>query len=1276
MYSAWQAKLLVARVVEKARLNGLAQRFFLTALKSTPSSERAEIHYRLAHAYTKTNDLQGAQVHFVEAIAKKPEIVHWLYRLALTEQKLGNQEAANQAFERIVALDPTSPRDMYTAAQSFSKLNDVPGAMAMLKKVLAYDSQNMKHHDFMISLARRTGQQSVVRLALEEAAAVGSANKRWLNQLVDIYEKNGEEQKIIDLLNDPQNESVIDEKWIFWVGRALARLGRNAEADEKFSQAVALLKDEEKGLGVGRFFEKERQFTDAIYYYERSLEDSTEPGPIYYRLGRCFEAMYEWEAAELKYLKAVSSPEPKAFWHGRLGVVLEQQGKLAEAAPAYATAAEVDAREDNLWTYRYVKVQHAAGNIGELADVISASTTSAIAALDTNDEKSRGKRRGKRRRKTLARDDQNSIFRLHEAHVAKAILLYSKNDFSAAANEFESAVFRQSSHSKNLYLAWANSLLKANRAEQAVAVYLQSRMVQSAFALEPRGMLDRRESQMRVYFSEFQEELELMDNAILYESGAGITVACNPLAICRQLLEREEYSGYRHFWAITKEESVPEYLRNDPRVYFIRRNSDLYLKVLASAKYLINNNTFAPYFSRRPEQKYLNTWHGVPLKTLGIDIKNGQMDHRNAARNLLHATHLSMPNEHTRKVLLERYDIEGLFTGLSAQVGYPRIDSVISPRPEISQNIRQRLGLGPLDRVLLYAPTWRGDLKNAVLDEERITMDLARLSETGHKVLFRGHTMVEKLLAVSELKKSLVPADIDTNDLLAVIDVLVTDYSSIFFDFIPTGKPIFYYAYDLEEYQSERGMYFELEDMPGEICTTIDELADSLTSLTGSNLGGRADYAKAREMFCANEDGHATTRTIDFFFNDQGTVAPDNSARKINALFYQGSFIPNGITSAFNNLIANIDHTRVRPVVLVLPSAVYSRPERAEAMEALRGKIQILGAIGGQLATLEERLVIDEFNRNHKFSTQAMSKIYFQAYEREFRRLFGNAEFDTTISFEGFQRHWSAVIAGAPSPRLGRSIMLHSAMKRERDTRFSQLQAVFSLYPRFDHLISVSQSACDVNREDITAETDIDASRFAAAENLLDLESVRALSRESIDDDISEWMETAEYCFVNVARLSPEKDHEKLLYALAEARKSSGSDLRLLVIGDGPTAGPLREITETLGLNSAVRFTGRLDNPHPYVKAADCFAFSSNYEGQGIAVLESLVIGTPVVSTDVVGPRSVLEGGYGALVENSVHGLAQGLARQATERPTYKAFDAEAYNEEALHKFNKIVFGL
>lgn len=1267
MYQVWQIKLLAARVLGKAKLNRLAPRAYLSSLQSAPEGSQAGIHFRLSFAYSILEDFAGAKIHLQHAVAAKPEISHWWYRLGLAHQRLNEHDLALAAFERVLLLKPAQASAQFRMAQSLGKMNDAAAAMNALRPALAADPSNKKYHTLMIALAKKTNQQPLVMAAIEDALEKVPATRSRISSLASIYEEIGDNNKALALLEAWNKANPTDAQSLFWEGRALARLERAEAARQTYERAVALLDPNEQALGPGLFFERERRYPEATSWYEEWALTHPDAGEIQYHLGRCLEAEYEWSRAEAAYRMALSAPGQPAHWHGRLGVCLEQLGRLAEAAAPYATAASLDERSDDPWSYRLSKVLVAAGQPGQAAEVL---LRAAAEAPDELESILLGKAKG-------AKGPGNvSVFSQYEEHALLGLTKLRDGDHTAAVHALEDALRRCSAHNRNLYMSLALALEKSGQRDKALETYARSRLVESVFGLDSRGMLKARESQLRIYFTEFQANRPIDENAILYESGAGITIACNPLAICRGLLEQEEYSHLRHYWAVGKDEAVPDYLRVDPRVFIIRRNSDLYLKVLATAKYLINNNTFPPFFSRRPEQRYLNTWHGVPLKTLGIDIKNGQMDHRNAARNLLHASHVIMPNAHTQEILLERYDIQGLFTGQVAQIGYPRIDNVINPRPGISGRIRGRLNLSADDRVLLYAPTWRGDLKSASLDEDRILGDLKRLEATGFKVLFRGHTMLEKLLANSVLSSSLVPADIDTNDLLAVIDVLVTDYSSIFFDFIPSGKPIFYYAYDLAEYQAERGMYFDLEDMPGEVCHTIESLASGIESISTLDRSSDPDYVAAMEKFCAHEDGNATARAINFFFHDIGGVGAPTDDGKINTLFYQGSFIPNGITSAFANLIANVDLDKVRPIVTVVGAAVHSRPEREANLRALDGKIQVLGVAGAQVGTLEERIVIGEFNDRLEFGNEQKREVYFRAYEREFHRLFGTARFDSVISFEGFQRHWSALMAAAPAPRLGRSIMLHSAMKRERDTRFHRLRAIFSLYPRFDRLISVSESVNELNQADIMAETGIPAERFVSAENLLDIIAINTLGREPAEPSIEAWMSQADYCFINVARLSPEKDHQKLLRALALARSESGLDLRLVLVGDGPTANSLEELTAELGLSDAVLLTGRLVNPHPYVKAADCFAFSSNYEGQGIAVLESLVLGTPVVSTDVVGPRSVLEGGFGALVENSVEGLAKGLQHQAVENPVFRPFDAEAYNAEALSKFNGYVFGL
>lgn len=1265
MLSLWQIKLLAARALGKTKLKRLAPAVFLSSLRGAPEAQKAGIHYRLSQAYSKTARDQEALEHLRVAVTLNPGISYWRYKLGAAQLKLGDAPAALDTYESMLKVDPSQHSATYGKARALARMNDVAGAMNTLHIALQASPNSKKYHTLMVKLARRTGQQPIVKAALEEALSLAGEDRAWISSLVEIYDGTGEYEKTLAVLADLRDDEHSNHDVLFWEGRALEQLGRREEAEAKLLSAVELLPREVKILGPGYFYQRKRQFPEAIEWFKKTLRDNGSVPEVHYQLGRCFEAEYDWEAAEAEFDLACSVPESKAHWHGHRGIAREQLGKSTEACAAYRRASQLEDRANNSWAYRLVKTLASSGRAMESLPVVQQACAEAPQELSQLLSRERKKK-----------NNAPSVFRLFESHALSGLRLLENGDFRGAADEFELAVLRNSSHWPSLYMSWAFALAKSGSALEAATAYARSRMVQSSFIHDARGLLKTRDSQHRIYYSEFQHDYVIDENAILYESGAGITMACNPMAIFRELLGREEYAHFRHFWAVNKDESVPEQLRNDPRVFIVRRNSHLYLKILASAKYLINNNTFPPLFSRRSEQRYLNTWHGVPLKTLGVDIQNGQMDHRNAARNLLHATHVLIPNEHTGRVLLERYDIEGLFTGKTAHIGYPRIDNVIAPRNEVSDSIRRRLGLSDSKRTLLYAPTWRGDLKGAVIDEAKIKSDLARLESTGCRVLFRGHTMVEGILSASSLADSLVPADIDTNDLLAVVDILVTDYSSIFFDFIPTGKPIFYYAYDLEAYKQERGMYFDLDDMPGEVCLDIESLISGINQLETYDLSGRPDYARSMNEFCPQEDGRAANRAIDFLFHDRHVdQAGEKADGKTNALFYQGSFIPNGITASFRNLVANLDLDRVRPVVVVLPAAVFSRPERVAELRAVGDKVQLLGVVGGHLATLEERLVLADFNADLEWRSERKQVLFQRAYEREFRRLFGTAQFDAAVSFEGFQRHFTALVSAAPEPRSGHTIMLHSAMKRERDTRFSQLKAIFSLYPHFEHLVSVSKSVNEVNRADITAEIDIPVDRFDFAENLLDIASIRVGGATPLDDEIRDWMGNGDYTFINVARLSPEKDHVKLIRALASARQRSNQDLRLLLVGDGPTRSELESLCETLDLGSSVLFAGRQDNPYPMMKAADCFAFSSNYEGQGIAVLESLVLDTPVVSTDVVGPRSILEGGYGMLVENNEEGLAAGLVKQATGRPVYREFDAHGYNAEALRKFNEIVLG-
>jgi len=238
----------------------------------------------------------------------------------------------------------------------------------------------------------------------------------------------------------------------------------------------------------------------------------------------------------------------------------------------------------------------------------------------------------------------------------------------------------------------------------------------------------------------------------------------------------------------------------------------MYLRYLCKAKYLINNSGFPPYFIRKDGQQYLATWHGTPLKTLGKDQKYKFMDYKRTQRDFFQATHIISPNEYTSNILLNSYDLSNIYAGKVAQTGYPRIDKTLNKSEEEKQKIRDILGLDSSKKVLLYAPTWRGTLKNITINTRKLKSDIKKMSNSGCQVLFRGHYLLEEKSKNLQKSCKIVPNEIDTNDLLSIVDILVTDYSSIFFDFVSLQRPIIYYTHDLEEYKNERGLYLDMHN--------------------------------------------------------------------------------------------------------------------------------------------------------------------------------------------------------------------------------------------------------------------------------------------------------------------------------------------------------------------------------------------------------------------------------------------------------------------------------
>jgi CDP-glycerol glycerophosphotransferase len=348
-----------------------------------------------------------------------------------------------------------------------------------------------------------------------------------------------------------------------------------------------------------------------------------------------------------------------------------------------------------------------------------------------------------------------------------------------------------------------------------------------------------------------------LENAVFFESFYGRNASCNPLAIDRQIAK--EAPGVTRYWSVV-DLSV---LVPDGAVAVVEGSPEWW-RARGASRLLVVNDWLRRRFARRPGQTVLQTWHGTPLKRLalhrpGFDPRRALAVVREARRwNVLLAQ-----NPYAARILSKAYAF--LSRPLWVE-GYPRNDVLVTGDGAAT---RAALGIGGDERVILYAPTWRDD-RTEIVD---FVEPAALAAATDAVVLVRGHSRT--LLPGKDAAGPRVidvTAFPDTAQLLLAADALVTDYSSIMFDFSVTGKPMYFLVPDMEHYRGElRGFYFDLvAHAPGPVVCTQDEL---VAAISQQDVVAYVDrYAQWRAKFNPRDDGHASERVVARIL-DQGMIA-------------------------------------------------------------------------------------------------------------------------------------------------------------------------------------------------------------------------------------------------------------------------------------------------------------------------------------------------------------------------------------------------------------------
>jgi CDP-glycerol glycerophosphotransferase len=355
-------------------------------------------------------------------------------------------------------------------------------------------------------------------------------------------------------------------------------------------------------------------------------------------------------------------------------------------------------------------------------------------------------------------------------------------------------------------------------------------------------------------------------DVVFYNSFTGRQYSDSPRAVHEELVRRG--LPLEHLWVVADGQAA---LPPSAREVALWQHE--WYEALATSRYIVTNQHLPNWFRRRPGQVVVQTWHGTPLKRIGFDIEDLQFADTKYFEKLEEEaknwSHLVSPNRFSTPILRRAFRYEGEML----EIGYPRNDILFATderREAIVKEVRRRLGLPEGKKVVLYAPTWRDDeFYSGGKYKISMMLDLDAARERlgdDHVLLVRRHpNVVDDILGAGNGFVFDVSTYPDMADLLAITDVLITDYSSVMFDFASTGRPMLFFTYDLAHYRDKlRGFYFDFEaEAPGPLLGTSDEVIDAVADV--DTVAGH--YAARYQAFARRssdlDDGHASERLVD-----------------------------------------------------------------------------------------------------------------------------------------------------------------------------------------------------------------------------------------------------------------------------------------------------------------------------------------------------------------------------------------------------------------------------
>lgn len=493
----------------------------------------------------------------------------------------------------------------------------------------------------------------------------------------------------------------------------------------------------------------------------------------------------------------------------------------------------------------------------------------------------------------------------------------------------------------------------------------------------------------------FVKELPVDDKIILFDSQHGQDMNGNIFYLLKEIYFNKEYKDFVLYVGVEKErkEEFKEKLEyyGIKEIYFVLYESKEYLRILATAKYLFSDTSMMTYFIKRKNQIYLNTWHGTPFKTLGRSSHDEMHRIGNLQRNFRIADYILYPSEYMKEHMLKDFMLEDVSDNHIMMSGYPR-NSIFFE--EKNQEIIESEGLDG-KQVMAHLPTWRGSLEDAEGEDEIVPYlrELDQSLEENQICYVNLHPYLKGTIDFSEFKNlRTIPVKYETYDFLNCCDTLITDYSSVFFDFANSKKNIVLFAYDEEEYFRDRGVYFEFNELPFTKVTTVAELMEAVKKPKSY------DDTAFLQKFCPYDAKDVSQKICQFLLKGvRGEMKlekmPDNN--KKNVLIFTGSMRNNIIIDQLYNQLYEAD-TENYNYFLSFKSWKVRRNKRI--LRLLPENIRYIGQLGKPSISEKENIMLEKFSSKRKYYELKKRKLKVIINDEK-RRLFQDTKIDKIVYY-------------------------------------------------------------------------------------------------------------------------------------------------------------------------------------------------------------------------------------------------------------------------------------